>query len=81
MFESLISLIDLSLEAVIGITTPGNITVFFKGKIGKLSGKDSFEIASSSSDVINGIKSESSSMFCNDIMSRFNNLVLDIENN
>ena len=79
VFESLISFIDLSLEAVIGITTPGNITVFFRGRIGSVSGRDSFEIASSSSEVINGIKSESSSIFWSDIMSRFKILVLDIK--
>ena len=71
----------MGLDGVIGITTPGNKTVFFKGKIGSFSGSDSFEIASSSSDVINGIKSESSSRFCNDIKSRFSILVLDIINN
>ena len=46
-----------------GITIPGNITVFFKGKIDIDSGRDSFEIASSSSEVIKGINSESSSIF------------------
>ena len=69
---------DLSLDAVIGITIPGNITVFFSGNIGNIFGNDSFEIASSSSEVINGIKSASSSKLCNDIMSRFTILFLDI---
>ena len=51
---------DLSLPAVIGITTPGNSTVFLNGKIGKTSGISSLLIISSSSGVINGINSESS---------------------
>ena len=47
---------------MIGITTPGNKTVFLNGKIGRESGNFSLEIASSSSDVIKGINSDSSSM-------------------
>ena len=72
------SLMDLSLDAVIGITIPGNITVFFKGKMEIEFGRDSLEIASSSSEVIRGINSESSSIFCNDIMSILTNFSLDI---
>ena len=47
--------------AEIGITTPGNNTAFLRGRIGILFGKISFKIASSSSDVISGINSDSSS--------------------
>ena len=57
----LISFTDLSLVAEIGITTPGNKTAFLSGRIGTDSGGDSLRIASSSSDVINGINSDSSS--------------------
>ena len=63
----LINLTDLSLVAVIGITTPGNKTVFLRGNIGKVSGIDSFDIASSSSEVIRGINSDSSSIGSNEI--------------
>ena len=59
---SLINLIDLSLPAVIGITTPGNKTVFRKGKMAISSGKASLFISSSSSGVINGINSASGSI-------------------
>ena len=51
----------MSLVAEIGITTPGNNTAFLRGKIGTDLGKVSFNIASSSSDVIKGISSDSSS--------------------
>ena len=61
-FAFLINLTDLSLVAVIGITTPGNKTVFLNGRIGRVSGILSLEIASSSSDVIKGINSDSSSI-------------------
>ena len=55
------SLIDLSRPAVIGITTPGNNTVFLRESMGKESGSVSFFITSSSSVVISGINSEFSS--------------------
>ncbi len=58
---SLISLIDLSLPAEIGITTPGNKTVLRKGKIGSETGSSSLFISSSSSGVNNGINSASES--------------------
>ena len=61
------SLMDLSLDAVIGITIPGNITVFFKGKMEIEFGRDSLEMASSSSEVIKGIRSDSSSIGSNEI--------------
>src|SRR5690554_365463 len=60
LLDSLISLIDLSRPAVMGITTPGKRTVFLKGKIGSVSGRFSFSIASSSSIDISGINSASS---------------------
>ena len=60
---------DLSLPAFIGITTPGKSTVFVRGRIGNTSGKLSFSSASSSSFVINGIKSDSSLISSNDILS------------
>ena len=69
LLASLISLIDLSLPAFIGITTPGKSTVFVRGSIGNTSGKLSFSSASSSSFVINGIKSDSSLISSNDILS------------
>ena len=53
---------DLSLPTVIGITTPGNNTVFFIGSRGTTSGNSSFSSASSSSDVIRGISSASESI-------------------
>ena len=62
LLASLINSIDLSLLAVIGITTPGNKTVFFKGKIGIELGKASLFNASSSSAVIRGISSASDSI-------------------
>ena len=58
---SLINFIDLSLPAVIGITTPGNKTVFRKGKIANDSGNSSLFISSSSSGVKRGINSASES--------------------
>ena len=45
-----------------GITTPGNKTVFRSGRIGTIFGRASFSRASSSSVVNNGIKSASDSM-------------------
>jgi hypothetical protein len=45
-----------------GITTPGNKTVFRRGRIGKTSGTLSFRVSSSSSSEIIGINSESSSI-------------------
>ena len=69
-FASFISFIDLSRPAVIGITTPGNKTVFLKGKIGTISGKDSLSNASSSSVVIRGIKSASDSISRSDKLSK-----------
>src|SRR5260221_3489868 len=60
LLASRISLIDLSLPTVIGITTSGNNTVFRSGKIDKTSGTCSLFISSSSSDDINGKNSESS---------------------
>ena len=66
---SLMSLMDLSRPAVIGITTPGNKTVFRNGKIGTTSGSDSLSKASSSSVVIKGIKSASDSISCSDKLS------------
>ena len=56
------SLILLSLPSVIGITTPGNNTLFLKGKIGNLSGTSSRFILSSSSGDIRGINSVSVSI-------------------
>jgi hypothetical protein len=41
---------DLSRPAVIGITTPGNSTMFRNGKIGSESGNSSLIISSSSSE-------------------------------
>ncbi len=77
LFASLISLIDLSRPAVIGITTPGNKTVFRIGKIGRISGISSLFIFSSSSGVINGINSASwSKACCSDKLSIFINLGL-----
>ena len=69
-FASFISFIDLSRPAVIGITTPGNNTVFLKGKIGTISGNDSLSNASSSSVVIRGIKSASDSISRSDKLSK-----------
>ena len=69
LLASLISLIDLSLPALIGITTPGKRTVFVNGNIGNTSGRFSFSRASSSSEVINGINSDSSPKSSNDILS------------
>ena len=61
LFASLISFIDLSLPAVIGMTTPGNKTVLRNGNIGSVSGSASLLIFASSSGVIKGINSEFSS--------------------
>jgi hypothetical protein len=47
-FASFINLMDLSRPAVIGITTPGNSTMFRNGKIGSESGNSSLIISSSS---------------------------------
>jgi hypothetical protein len=69
LFASFISLIDLSLPAVIGITTPGNKTVLRSGNIASKSGNCSLLIASSSSGVINGINSASSFNSWNDKLS------------
>ena len=53
---------DFSRPIVIGMTTPGNKTVFFKGKMGNNSGKNSpFWGSSESSIAIIGMKSASSS--------------------
>ena len=60
LLAALINLTDLFLVAVIGITTPGNSTVFFKGRIDSDFGNFSLFIASSSSDVIRGMSSDSS---------------------
>jgi len=54
--------IDLSRPTVIGITTPGNKTVFLSGKIGKTGGTSSEFIISSSSAESNGMNSVSSSI-------------------
>jgi hypothetical protein len=51
---------DLSLPTVMGITTPGNNTVFLRGKIDSISGVSSEFITSSSSDVSKGKNSVSS---------------------
>ena len=59
LLASWISLILLSLPNVIGITTPGNKTLFLKGRIGNFSGTSSKFIRSSSSEDINGINSVS----------------------
>ena len=69
LFVSFINLMDLSRPAVIGTTTPGNKTVFRRGKIGRISGNSSLSIASSSSKVIKGINSASSCRSCNDKLS------------
>ena len=62
LLQALINLTDLFLVAVIGITTPGKSTVFFRGRIESDFGNFSLLIASSSSDVISGIRSDSSSI-------------------
>ncbi|NDH68080.1 MAG: hypothetical protein EBY22_09305 [Gammaproteobacteria bacterium] len=51
---------DLSRPTVIGITTPGNRTVFLKGRIDRVSGVCSLFISSSSSCDISGKNSVSS---------------------
>ncbi len=61
LYASLINLMDLSRPTVIGITTPGNKTVFRKGNIESTSGMFSEFICSSSSLVNKGIKSLSRS--------------------
>ena len=53
---------DLSLPAVMGITTPGKRTVFLKGRMATSSGNSSFLSASSSSVVSKGISSASVSI-------------------
>ena len=53
---------DLSLPTVIGITTPGNKTLFRRGRIGSSSGKTCLFTFSSSSAVIKGINSASFSI-------------------
>ena len=68
-YASLINLIDLSRPAVIGITTPGNKTVFRSGNIGNDSGSFSLNISSSSSEDNNGINSASESNSCADKLS------------
>ena len=60
LYISLISFIDLFLPTEIGITTPGNNTVFLSGSIGSDSGILVLVIISSSSSAIRGIKSVSS---------------------
>ena len=52
-----------------GITTPGNKTVFLRGRIGTESGKSSLLNASSSSVVNNGINSDSASISLSDKLS------------
>ena len=52
---------DLSLPTVIGITTPGNNTLFRKGRIGRFSGNTCLFTVSSSSAVVKGINSASDS--------------------
>ena len=59
LLASWISFILLSLPSVIGITTPGNKTLFLSGRIGNFLGTSSKYILSSSSDDINGINSVS----------------------
>ena len=76
LLASWISFIDLSLPALIGITTPGNRTVLIRGRIGSTSGNFSFSRASSSSDVINGINSESASKSSSDTLSKLLNFKL-----
>ena len=56
------SLMLLSLPRVIGITTPGNNTLFLRGKMGNLSGTSSKFILSSSSGDISGMNSVSVSI-------------------
>ena len=53
---------DLSLPTVMGMTTPGNKTVFLRGRMGKSSGTSLWSSTSSSSSDISGIKSLSSSI-------------------
>ena len=48
LYASLISLIDLSLPTVMGITTPGKRTVFLSGSMASISGVSSLFISSSS---------------------------------
>src|SRR6185312_6471381 len=60
LLASRISLIDLSLPTVMGITTPGNSTVFRRGNMDKTPGNCSLFISSSSSVDIRGKNSESS---------------------
>src|SRR5471030_886376 len=60
LLASRISLIDLSRPTVIGITTPGNKTVFRSGNIDKTAGSCSLFISSSSSVDMSGKNSESS---------------------
>src|SRR5699024_740897 len=67
---SLISLIDLSLPAVTGTTTPGKSTIFLRGKIANSSGTSSLFIASSSLGDNSGINSASVFKSCNDKLSK-----------
>ena len=69
---------DLSLPAVIGITTPGKSTVLRNGKMGNDSGNSSLLISASSSGVIKGINSEFSSKSCSDNLSKLKNFVFVI---
>ena len=78
LFASLINLIDLSLDAVIGITTPGNKTVFLNERIGKVNGSSSLLISNSSSGVISGINSAFSSISWADKLSILKRFFLDI---
>src|SRR5690625_7115592 len=60
-YASLTSARDLSRPTVIGTTTPGNSTVFFRGKIGRLSGTSDSDSLRSSSSLINGMACSKSS--------------------
>ena len=51
----------MSRPTVIGMTTPGNKTLFLSGRIGKFSGKSCLLTVSSSSAVVKGINSASDS--------------------
>ena len=70
---------DLSRPAVMGITTPGKRTVFFRGSIGTCSGRASLLSCSSSSEVISGINSASDSISWGDKLSKERNFDLNIE--
>src|ERR1044072_57203 len=62
LYASLMRRMDLSRPTVIGITTPGKRTVLRRGSMGNSSGMTSLFICSSSSLLINGINSVSSSL-------------------